>query len=265
MSLIMGSKIKPAIITILFITLMQFNAGSVPPSSFVVESENISLSMLAGEQNTFIISYESTDFILPDTANQKIISVSKNNNNTTIEIITGKRNAVNRYGLEKHLANTPLLRTDDKTIKNKAEEFKKSINPIQEISLFVYRHINNKTTGLPLISAPLIMKNRTGDCTEHAVLAAALLRSAGIPARGVAGMIFAREFMGRKNVFVYHMWIEVFSRGIWQPLDPTRPDNNNFSPYIAFAYHDLKSEVPMSYLTAVSNLNNIKVKLKSVK
>jgi hypothetical protein len=60
------------------------------------------------------------------------------------------------------------------------------------------------------------------------------------------------------------MWIEVFYMGRWQPVDSTRPGNRNFSPYIAFAYHDLKSEVPMSYLAAISNLNNIKVKLKSV-
>jgi hypothetical protein len=247
------------------IILMQLNAWTIPPSSFVVETDNIKMSMLAVKQARFIITYDSADFILPETATQKIVSVSGTERGARLEVLTGERITGNKNNPEKHLANTPLLRTDDEIIKKSGEKFRKSSNPVDEISSFVYRHIHNKTTGLPLITAPLIMKNRTGDCTEHAVLAAALFRSAGIPARGVTGMIFAREFMGRENVFVYHMWIEVFYMGRWQPVDPTRPENRNFSPYIAFAYHDLKSEVPMSYLRAVSNLNNIKVKLKSVK
>ncbi len=264
MKLIEVAKLRQAFIAASIIILMQLNAWTIPPSSFVVETDNIKMSMLAVKQARFIITYDSEDFILPETATQRIISVSRTDKGTRLEILTGERIAGDKKGPGKHLANTPLLRTDDEIIKKSGEKFNKSSNPVEEISSYVYRHIRNKTTGLPLITAPLIMKNRTGDCTEHAVLAAALFRSAGIPARGVTGMIFAPEFMGEKNVFVYHMWIEVFYMGRWQPVDPTRPGNRNFSPYIAFAYHDLKSEVPMSYLAAVSNLNNIKVKLKRV-
>lgn len=250
-------------ITVIFALLPAF-AGTIPPSSFVVKTENITPAMLKSNYSRFIITYDSKDFILPDTANQKIISVSQKGSSSTLEIITGEQIIENPNSLEGHLANTPLLRTDNMAIKNKAEELKKTSNPVKEISLFVYNHINNKTAGLPLISAPIIMKNRTGDCTEHAVLAAALFRGAGIPARGVAGMVFVPEFMGKKNVFVYHMWIEVFYMGRWQPVDPTRPEDKNFNTYIAFSCHGLKSEVPMSYLKAVSSLNNIRVKLKGV-
>lgn len=264
MKILKSINLKHIIFIPLIFNVMQVNAGVIPPSSFVVETENITGTMLTGNHSSFIITYDSTDFSLPETASQKIISVSKKGISSTLEIITGERITGNRKGLEKHLANTPLLRTDNKAIKSKAEELKKSSNPLKEISRFVYIHINNKTAGLPLISAPIIMKNRTGDCTEHAVLAAALFRSAGIPSRGVTGMIFVPEFMGKKNVFVYHMWIEVFHMGRWQPIDPTRPENKNFNTYIAFAYHDLKSEVPMSYLAAVSSLNNIRVKLQGV-
>ncbi len=264
MKFLKNKNLKSIFFIALILSLLPGNAGTIPPSSFIVETENITPAMLKSNHSSFVITYNSKNFILPDTANQKIISVSKKDSGSTLEIITGERTTGNKKSLENHLANTPLLRTDNMAIKNKADELKKTSNPVKEISLFVYNHINNKTAGLPLISAPVIMKNRTGDCTEHAVLAAALFRGASIPARGVTGMVFVPEFMGKKNVFVYHMWIEVFYMGRWQPLDPTRPEDKNFNTYIAFSYHDLKSEVPMSYLKAVSSLNNIKVKLKSV-
>lgn len=43
-------------------------------------------------------------------------------------------------------------------------------------------------------------KNRTGDCNEHAVLTAALLRSAGVPAQIETGLVYLN---GR---FYYHAW-----------------------------------------------------------
>lgn len=45
-----------------------------------------------------------------------------------------------------------------------------------------------------------VLKNRTGDCNEHAVLTAALLRSAGVPAQIETGLVYLN---GR---FYYHAW-----------------------------------------------------------
>jgi len=258
-----GYIIRSLILPILLV-LMQNPLVSLPPSSFIVKPENFSADVLNRKQITYTITYNSRDFTLPATANQKILSVSRKNNSTKTEIISGEMHLRDRENLKQHLANTFLLRTDDVMIMQKSREFKKTQDPLNAVSLFVYNHIINKTTGIPLIPAPLIMKNRTGDCTEHAVLAAAIYRGAGIPARGVTGMILADEFMGEKNIFVYHMWTEVFYKGRWHLIDPTRPDDTNYSRYIAFAYHDLKTEVPMSFLAAISALKGLKVSIKPV-
>jgi hypothetical protein len=66
--------------------------------------------------------------------------------------------------------------------------------------------------GLP--SAIEILRNRRGDCNEHATLAVALLRTAGIPARIVIGIALLD---GR---FYYHAWLEYWD-GRWVTADPT--------------------------------------------
>jgi len=54
-----------------------------------------------------------------------------------------------------------------------------------------------------------------GDCTEHAVLLAALARAREIPARVAVGLVY------KGHSFYYHMWTEVYVAGRWIPLDAT--------------------------------------------
>jgi transglutaminase-like putative cysteine protease len=62
-------------------------------------------------------------------------------------------------------------------------------------------------------SAVDVLEHKVGDCNEHAVLAAALLRAAGVPARLAVGVVY---FEGR---FYYHAWLEVYY-GRWMAVDP---------------------------------------------
>jgi len=57
----------------------------------------------------------------------------------------------------------------------------------------------------------------SGDCTEYAVLLAALIRSEGIPARVVVGFVY----LTNPESFVPHMWTEARIDGVWLPLDVT--------------------------------------------
>lgn len=61
-----------------------------------------------------------------------------------------------------------------------------------------------------------------GDCTEHAVLTAALCRANGIPARVAFGYTLALDTEGSLS-YNGHMWTEVFIEGIWLPIDSTSP------------------------------------------
>ena len=70
------------------------------------------------------------------------------------------------------------------------------------------------------------MKNKEGDCTEHSILLAALLRAAGIPSRIVVGLMYTEV---PEKAFAYHMWVQAYV-GKWINLDSSFPPSDNFSP-----------------------------------
>ena len=72
-----------------------------------------------------------------------------------------------------------------------------------------------------------------GDCTEFAVLLAALARAQGIPTRVVAGMAYSDRFTGRKYVFSPHAWVQVWDNGRWVSYDAALGDFD--STHIALA------------------------------
>jgi transglutaminase-like putative cysteine protease len=67
-------------------------------------------------------------------------------------------------------------------------------------------------------SAAAVAKSRRGDCTEHAVLTAALCRARGIPARIVYGLVYLHT----RQRFGSHAWAEAWIDGEWVGLDATQ-------------------------------------------
>jgi transglutaminase-like putative cysteine protease len=77
------------------------------------------------------------------------------------------------------------------------------------------------------------LSTRRGDCTEYAVLLAALGRAAGIPTRVAIGRVYARHFEGHRHVFVPHAWVQAWTGSGWQSFDAA---TGNFdSTHLAFA------------------------------
>jgi len=78
---------------------------------------------------------------------------------------------------------------------------------------WVYRKLDKK----PIVTVPSaleVLKTRIGDCNEHAILLAALLRASGIPARLAIGLVYTR------GKFLYHAWTEAYI-GEWISMDAT--------------------------------------------
>ena len=67
--------------------------------------------------------------------------------------------------------------------------------------------------------ASQVASHRSGDCTEHAVLLAALARSLDRPARVAIGTLIARD--GEKIGAFGHAWVEIHRDGAWSLLDAT--------------------------------------------
>ncbi|HET8714461.1 MAG TPA: transglutaminase domain-containing protein, partial [Holophagaceae bacterium] len=85
----------------------------------------------------------------------------------------------------------------------------------QAVTDFVYRFIRQKDYSVGFASALEVCRDPKGDCTEHGVLAVALLRRLGVPARGVMGWVGLGQTLGM------HFWVEVKLQDRWIPVDPT--------------------------------------------
>jgi Transglutaminase-like superfamily len=60
----------------------------------------------------------------------------------------------------------------------------------------------------------------SGDCTEDAVVLAALARAAGIPARVASGLVYSRgRYHGAANAFLPHSWVLAWVDGRWESFD----------------------------------------------
>ena len=86
---------------------------------------------------------------------------------------------------------------------------------------FVANWIEEKNLGVGFATASEVVRNPAGDCSEHAVLLAALGRAVGLPARVAAGIVYVPAWEDQSNVMGFHMWTEVWVRGQWMPIDAT--------------------------------------------
>ncbi|HEY0179155.1 MAG TPA: transglutaminase-like domain-containing protein [Dokdonella sp.] len=90
---------------------------------------------------------------------------------------------------------------------------------MQRIERFVRGYIRDKSLDVGYASALEVARHPEGDCTEHAVLVAALGRALGIPTRVVDGLAYAPGFAGRDRVFVPHAWAQAWVDARWQSFD----------------------------------------------
>ena len=77
-----------------------------------------------------------------------------------------------------------------------------------------------KEYGASADRATDVLRQMTGDCTEHSLLAVALLRALGIPARRVDGVVYVQNGDGVPALY-WHEWVEAYVGTTWTQLDPT--------------------------------------------
>lgn len=87
------------------------------------------------------------------------------------------------------------------------------------IERFVADYIKEKNLSVGYATALETARSKEGDCTEHALLTAALCRASGIPAQVVFGLVYVEAFEKRKNLFGGHAWTRVFLDDKWVSLD----------------------------------------------
>ena len=92
-----------------------------------------------------------------------------------------------------------------------------------DVALALWRYVDQavhtKSMDVYFDPASRVLAAGKGDCTEHAVLLAALARARGLPSRIVVGLTQVPSLGGKGAEFGYHAWTEVWIDGTWLSLD----------------------------------------------
>ncbi|MDR0704762.1 MAG: transglutaminase family protein [Planctomycetaceae bacterium] len=173
--------------------------------------------------------FQSVEPIDKKSAKITVLSAVNNNNNN--------RN-LNNAALElfKHdqseakpedLASNQLINLNDPKLIELANQVdSETLTPYQTVlalEQLVRNTIRKTSFSIALFSSSDVLKSQSGDCTEFAVLFAALCRVKKIPARITLGLVYT-PFSPLNNEpeqagMVFHLWNEVLIDGVWQPFD----------------------------------------------
>jgi hypothetical protein len=121
--------------------------------------------------------------------------------------------------VKSYLGSGSYLDLSDSLLLAKADELRSGARDESEIVRRIYGFVSSSfhfKLGAALFNnSREALRTMEGDCSEAAVLTAALLRAEGIPSRVAMG--FAT--LGR-GVFIGHAWAEAFLNGQWIGVDP---------------------------------------------
>ena len=129
--------------------------------------------------------------------------------------------------LPEDLASGTLIDLADPKLKEFAATVDGSLAPwptAQALERLVHASMQETTFSLAFASSSEVLKAMRGDCTEYAVLLAALCRSKMIPCRLVFGLVYsplAASDPTASGAMAFHLWNEVLIDGVWRPLDAT--------------------------------------------
>jgi len=125
----------------------------------------------------------------------------------------------------RYLKAEPNIESDDAGLvalaKQAARDAKTPAEVLRAVALFVGDHVED-TLRSDVESARMVAQLRKGDCTEHSILATALFRALGYPARQVGGVghVVLRGDKEALEGLGYHAWTQVWA-GRWVDVDAT--------------------------------------------
>jgi Flp pilus assembly protein TadD len=150
----------------------------------------------------------------------------------------------------------------DETMKNTSSEIiageNNAYKAAKKLEKWVNSYITNKNYSTPFANATEVFKTREGDCTEHSILLAAMLRAAGIPSKVATGLFYTNN---PESSFAYHMWTKAYIGSRWVNLDATLKENT-FSPlHIELSESALNNSEDKLNLVVpiISDLSNLKI------
>lgn len=138
---------------------------------------------------------------------------------------------------------------------------------------FVTDYITDKNMDVGFATASEVARNRSGDCTEHGVLLAALARAAGLPARGVSGLVevprgylSSDDSSSNASAFGFHMWTQVYIGGQWVGIDAAMRQTDCHPNHIAISIVPFGDEGLMNtVISLIPLLGQLEIEVLEVK
>jgi transglutaminase-like putative cysteine protease len=147
-------------------------------------------------------------------------------------------------------ANT-LISTKDSLVIKLAEQATAGIDDpwkkATAIQNWVFQNVKKKNFETVFAPASEVARDKTGDCSEHSVLTAAMCRVVGIPSRIAIGLIYVEPQQG----FGFHMWNEVYVNRRWVAIDASFDESQVDAVHIKLSESSLDGVSPLQPFLAV--------------
>lgn len=242
----------------------------VPPEVFMATTIKVgALDYEDARRITYKISAKSDAIKLddiPSTGNQRVVKSSEKE--AVIEVHHAAFRAEPSSPLppsqrDQYLSANLIINTDDpelqKVAKQAAGDAKEKFELADNLRKFVTEYISDKSLDIGFATASEVCRNKEGDCSEHAVLLAALGRINGIPSRVAVGLAYVPWFGGASDVFGYHMWTQFHLDGQWYDFDAALRESLCTPRRIAFAVSSLNdaglADLSLPLLTKIGGIH----------
>jgi hypothetical protein len=155
--------------------------------------------------------------------------------------------------------NARVMKLAEEAVGDATDPLKKA----RRVERWVCDNVRNDNQAA-LAPASEIAKGLKGDCRQHALLAAAMCRAAGVPSRTAVGLVYGTDRRGNP-VMAYHMWAEVWVSGQWLAIDGTLGQGSIGAAHVKIAdqsWYDTQSLTPLLAVARV--LDKLKIEVVSV-
>lgn len=168
------------------------------------------------------------------------------------------------YGPEMapYLSPNPVINSDDPAVQAMAKEARGDAKTPYQIAdnlrKYVTDVIKEKNLNVGFATASEVCRNKEGDCSEHAVLLAALGRACGLPSRVVTGLVYVPIFGGSEDIFGFHMWTQFRIGDTWADFDAAQRESDCNPTHIAFNTSSLEGaglgQIALDLVNVIGNL-----------
>ena len=183
---------------------------------------------------------------------QEISNASGRSLDLTISAVrTPPTKSGNELVSKEYLSSNFFINCDDELVREHARRAVGNLTDpwakAKAIERWVKQNMRPMTFTEAMATSDHVAKTLTGDCTEYAMLAAAMCRAENVPSRTAIGAVYYMDRGGQAKLG-YHMWTEVWVRGQWLAIDATMGYGSVGPAHVKItdsSWHDVRSMTPL--------------------